>query len=72
MLGGPGGECASCHDDDINLERNQFCGEGGALLVLPLGISVFNDDIATRDVPEVLEPLEEGFVDLGNGRDTPK
>jgi hypothetical protein len=55
LLGGEGHPCTADYDD-INLERNQFCGEGGELLVLPLGISVFNDDIATRDVPEVLSP----------------
>ena len=55
LFGRHGVGCA-CGEDDINLERNQFCGEGGELLVLPLGISVFNDDIATRDVPEVLSP----------------
>src|SRR5215475_9721498 len=71
LLGGAGHRCAADYDD-INLERNQFCGEGGEPLVLSLGISVFNDDIATHDVPEVLESLEKGLADLGNGRDAPK
>ena len=36
--------------DDINLERNQFGRKSGVPLELPLGISVFNDDVAALDV----------------------
>jgi hypothetical protein len=65
LLGGPGGDCASCRDDDINLERNQFGRESGVPLDLPLGISVFNHDVAALDVTEVTQSLTEGLVVVG-------
>ncbi len=54
-MGGASGQ------DDINLERNQFGRKSGEPLGLPLGISVFNDDVATLDVAEVPQSLKEGF-----------
>src|SRR5205085_3723781 len=45
-----GAECASFGQDDINLERNQFGRKRGEPLELPLGISVFNHDVAALDV----------------------
>jgi hypothetical protein len=45
LLGGQGGGGAS-DKDDINLERNQFGRKSGEPLELPLGISVFNHDVA--------------------------
>ena len=62
MHGGQGDECASAHEDDINLERNQFGRKSGEPLELPLGISVFNHDVAALDVTEVTQSLEEGLA----------
>jgi hypothetical protein len=64
LLGGQGGECAWGHDD-INLERNQFGRESGEPLGLPLGISVFDHEVATLDVTEVTQSLEEGLAQVG-------
>jgi len=44
------GLSTSTGHDDINLERNQFGRKSGVPLELPLGISVFNDDVAALDV----------------------
>ena len=43
----------------------------GSALELPLGIPVFNDDVATLDVTEVTQSLEEGRVQLRIGRVAP-
>jgi hypothetical protein len=64
LLGGQGGGCVWGHDD-INLERNQFGRKSGEPLELPLGISVFNHDVATLDVTEVTQSLTEGLVRVG-------
>ena len=64
MLGGQGLGCASGHDD-INLERNQFGRASGEPLELPLGISVFNHDVAALDVTEVTQSLTEGLAQVG-------
>ena len=64
MLGGQGGGCASGHDD-INLERNQFGRKSGEPLELPLGISVFDHDVAALDVTEVTQSLTEGLAQVG-------
>ena len=53
----PGRGCA-CGHDDINLERNQFGRESGEPLDLPLGISVFNHEVAALDVAEVTQSLD--------------
>jgi hypothetical protein len=63
-LDGQGGGCSWGHDD-INLERNQFGRESGEPLELPLGISVFDHDVATLDVPEVTQSLTEGLWQVG-------
>jgi hypothetical protein len=66
LLGGEGDGCASCcGHDDINLQRNQFCRESGEPLGLPFGISVFDHEVATLDVPEVTQPLTEGLLQVG-------
>jgi hypothetical protein len=52
-------------EDDINLERNQFGRESGEPLGLPLGIAVFNHDVAAFDVTEVTQSLEEGLKHVG-------
>ncbi len=39
--------------DDINLERNQFGRKSGEPLELPLGISIYDHDVAALDVTEV-------------------
>ena len=57
LLGGQGGGCAWGHDD-INLERNQFGRKSGEPLELPLGISVFDHDVAALDVTEVTQSLD--------------
>ena len=56
--------CASGHDD-INLERNQFGRKSGEPLDLPLGISVFDHDVAALDVTEVTQSLTEGLAQVG-------
>jgi hypothetical protein len=63
LLGGQSVGCAWGHDD-INLERNQFGRESGEPLELPLGIPVFDHDIAALDVTEVTQALAEGFVQV--------
>jgi hypothetical protein len=60
LLGGECGGCA-CSHDDINLERNQFGRESGEPLDLPLGISVFDHDVAPFDVAEVTQCFTEGL-----------
>jgi hypothetical protein len=65
LLGGQGGGCASSGDDDINLERNQFGRKRREPLGLPLGISVFNHDVAALDVTEVTQSLTESLVQMG-------
>jgi hypothetical protein len=65
LLGGQGGGCGSGHDD-INLERNQFGRKSGEPVVLPLGISDFNHEVAARDVTEVTQSLKEGLVQVGD------
>src|SRR5262245_59628203 len=52
-------------EDDINLERNQFSRESGEPLRLPLGIAVFNHEVAALDVTEVTQSLEEGLNHVG-------
>src|SRR2546425_1058837 len=64
LLGGQDADCVWGHDD-INLERNQFGRESGKPLELPLGISVFDHDVAALDVPEVTQSLTEGLVRAG-------
>jgi hypothetical protein len=56
--------CASGHDD-INLERNQFGRKSGEPLGLPLGISVFDHEVAALDVTEVTQSLTEGLWQVG-------
>src|SRR5439155_26982325 len=69
LLGGTGGDCAFGGHDDINLERNQFGRKSGEPLDLPLGISVFDHEVAALDVPEVTQSLTEGLVRVGgNGQ----
>jgi len=65
LLGGQGGGCASSGHDDINLERNQFGRKSGEALGLPLGISVFDREVAALDVSEVTQSLTEGLVLMG-------
>jgi hypothetical protein len=64
LLGGQGRWCGSSGHDDINLERNQFDRESGEPLELPLGISVFNYEVAALDVTEVTQSLTEGLVQV--------
>src|SRR5712692_4615210 len=61
LLGGQGGDCASAGHDDINLERNQFGRESGEPIGLPLGISVFDHEVAALDVTEITQSLTEGL-----------
>jgi len=60
LLSGQNGGC-DWGQDDINLERNQFGREGRVPLDFPLGKSVFNHDVATLDVTEVTQALEESL-----------
>ena len=54
--------------DDINLERNQFGRKSGEPLELPLGIPVFDHDVAALDVAEVTQSLKERLVARGSQR----
>jgi hypothetical protein len=65
LLGGQSGGCASGRDDDINLERNQFGRKSGEPLELPLGISVFDHEVAALDVTKVTQSLTEGLWQVG-------
>jgi hypothetical protein len=67
LFGGQGLGWAWGHDD-INLERNQFGRKSGEPLELPLGISVFNHDVATLDVTEVTQSLAEGVLQARAGQ----
>jgi hypothetical protein len=51
--------------NDINPERNQLGRESGEPLVLPLGKSVLDYEVATLDVTEVAQSLEEGLSQAG-------
>ena len=44
---------------------NQFGRESGELLGLPIGRSVFDYEVATLDVTEVTQFLEEGLSQVG-------
>jgi hypothetical protein len=65
LLGGQGGGWGCDGHDNINLERSQFSRESGEPLGLPLGISVFNDDVVTLDVTEVTQSLTESLFQVG-------
>jgi hypothetical protein len=58
-MGGASGQ------DDINLERNQFGRKSGEPLGLPLGISVFDHEVAALDVTEITQSLTEGLAQGG-------
>ena len=62
VLGGQGDGCASTGHDDINLERDQFGPKSGEPLQLPLGISVFDHDVAAVDVTEATQSLKKGLL----------
>ena len=64
LLGGQGMECGYGHDD-VNLERNEFGRKSGKPLELPLGISVFDHDVAALDVTEVTQSSTEGLGQVG-------
>jgi hypothetical protein len=46
-------------DDDVNVKPDQFRRDSGEPLHLPLGKSVFDLDVATFDVAEVTQVLEQ-------------
>src|SRR5262245_7422979 len=64
LFGGQDLSCVWGHDD-MNLERNQFGRKSGEPVELPLGISVFNYEVAILDVTEVTQSLTEGLARLG-------
>jgi hypothetical protein len=64
-LGGHRGEAAAGGRDDIDLERDQLGRESGEPVGLPLGISVFDQEVAALDVTEVTQALEEGLSGTG-------
>jgi hypothetical protein len=65
LLGGQDGERACGDHDDVNLERDQFGRKSGEPLELPLGISVFDHQVAALDVTEVTQSLTEGLLHDG-------
>jgi hypothetical protein len=64
VLGGQGCGRASSGHDHIHLECNQFSGECWKTLELPLGVSVFDHEIAALDVPEGMQSLTKGLVQV--------
>ena len=56
LHGRQGDACASCHENDIDLEQNQFGCKSGGALDPPLGVSIFNDNVAALDVTEIAQP----------------
>src|SRR5712692_8048182 len=56
---------SAASQDDINLERDQFGRESGEPVELPLGISIFDHEVATLDVTEVTQSLTEGLAQVG-------
>jgi len=48
-------------DGVLARDSNQFGRESGEPLELPLGISVFNHEVAALDVTEVTQSLTEGL-----------
>jgi hypothetical protein len=62
LLRGQGGEGAADGHDDIDLERDQLGRQSGELLGLPLGIPVFDQEVAAFDVTEVTQSLMEGLA----------
>src|SRR5262249_12695178 len=61
LLGGHGDDRDRGHDD-VDLEANQFGYKSGEPIELPLGRSVFDDDVVALDVAVVTQPLKEGLV----------
>jgi hypothetical protein len=68
LRGGQGGHRGG-GQNDIDPERDQFGRESRKPVWLPLGISVFDQDIAPLDVSEVTQPLTEGLWAVGDGVD---
>jgi hypothetical protein len=64
LHGRQGDSCASAHEDDINLERNQLGREGGDPLELSFGISVFDHEVATLDVTKLTQSFTESLAQL--------
>src|SRR5262245_56466274 len=64
LLSGQGRGYVSSHDD-INIERKQFGRKSGKPLELPLGVSVFNHDVAANDITKITQSLSEGLVHVG-------
>src|SRR5207237_715392 len=65
LLGHTGGECAWGGHDDIHLERNQFGRKSGEPGGLPLGLSVFDHEVAALDVTDITQSLTERVGQVG-------
>src|SRR5262249_9223869 len=61
-LGGQGGEGSSVGHDDIHAERSQLGRKSGEPLVLPLGIAVFDHNVAALYVTDVTQSLTKALV----------
>jgi len=59
LLGSQGGGSTSGGHEDIDLERDQLGCQGREPVELCLRISVFDHEVATLDVPEILQSLTE-------------
>jgi hypothetical protein len=55
-------------DQVVHLEPDQLGRESGEPLGLPLGISVFDHDVATLDVTEIPPSLTDGLGRVGGQR----
>ena len=65
MRASSGSRSAAVKVENGDLERNQFGRKSGQPPGLPLGISVFDHEVAALDVTEVTQPLTEGLVQVG-------
>src|SRR4030095_526073 len=54
----------SSSHDHIDLECNQFSRESGESLELPIGVSVFDHEVAALDVTEVTQSLTKRLVQV--------
>ena len=64
MFGGQGRGRAPAGHDQIDLESNQLGCKGWKSLDLPLGVSIFDHEVASLDVAEITQPLAEGLVQM--------
>jgi hypothetical protein len=67
LLGGPGRGGAG-RNDNVDPEGSQLGREAREPLGLPLGISVFDHEVAALDITEVTQSPEESLSQMGARR----